>query len=128
MIRRPPRSTRTYTLFPYTTLFRSGLERCVREVRRGAPGAGGGIQAPPRRRAAGRLGGEVAGVYRQAAGRRPGSGLAQGLADEPGCVRPAAAGVDRRLGGSDRKSVVSGKSVSVRVDLGGRRIIKKKKK
>src|SRR3546814_14078273 len=27
----------------------------------------------------------------------------------------------------DRKSVVSGKSVSVRVDLGGRRLIKKKK-
>src|SRR3546814_4885131 len=25
MRRRPPRSTRTYTLFPYTTLFRSGL-------------------------------------------------------------------------------------------------------
>src|SRR3546814_11809765 len=40
-----------------------------------------------------------------------------------------------RLGGAtaqarkpvDRKSVVEGKSVSVRVDLGGRRIIKKKK-
>src|SRR3546814_15269607 len=29
---------------------------------------------------------------------------------------------------SDRKSVVSGKSVSVRVELGGRRIIKNKKK
>src|SRR3546814_9438314 len=29
-------------------------------------------------------------------------------------------------GRTDRKSVVSGKSVSVRVDLGGRRIIKKK--
>src|SRR3546814_1338987 len=27
MIRRPPRSTRTDTLFPYTTLFRSHLER-----------------------------------------------------------------------------------------------------
>src|SRR3546814_3593627 len=27
MIRRPPRSTRTDTLFPYTTLFRSGDER-----------------------------------------------------------------------------------------------------
>src|SRR3546814_18478240 len=26
MIRRPPRSTRTDTLFPYTTLFRSGHE------------------------------------------------------------------------------------------------------
>src|SRR3546814_12167345 len=30
--------------------------------------------------------------------------------------------------GGDRKSVVEGKSVSVRVDLGGRRIIKKKQK
>src|SRR3546814_16863785 len=29
MIRRPPRSTRTDTLFPYTTLFRSGPERCA---------------------------------------------------------------------------------------------------
>src|SRR3546814_1516328 len=27
MIRRPPRSTRTDTLFPYTTLFRSKIER-----------------------------------------------------------------------------------------------------
>src|SRR3546814_18910387 len=27
MIRRPPRSTRTDTLFPYTTLFRSGRHR-----------------------------------------------------------------------------------------------------
>src|SRR3546814_19383554 len=27
MIRRPPRSTRTDTLFPYTTLFRSGLAK-----------------------------------------------------------------------------------------------------
>src|SRR3546814_3396541 len=31
MIRRPPRSTRTDTLFPYTTLFRSGRWRHVRE-------------------------------------------------------------------------------------------------
>src|SRR3546814_5790763 len=47
MIRRPPRSTRTETLFPYTTLFRSlpqgaekpppdqaGLRRCLRAGRR----------------------------------------------------------------------------------------------
>src|SRR3546814_7724923 len=27
MIRRPPRSTRTDTLFPYTTLFRSGVDQ-----------------------------------------------------------------------------------------------------
>src|SRR3546814_3861330 len=30
MIRRPPRSTRTDTLFPYTTLFRSWFNRTVR--------------------------------------------------------------------------------------------------
>src|SRR3546814_18577641 len=36
----------------------------------------------------------------------------------------AAEGGDQAVGG-DRKSVVEGKSVSVRVDLGGRRIIKK---
>src|SRR3546814_17760500 len=31
MIRRPPRSTRTYTLFPYTTLFRSITLRTLTE-------------------------------------------------------------------------------------------------
>src|SRR3546814_5831231 len=33
MIRRPPRSTRTDTLFPYTTLFRSRLENLRRSPR-----------------------------------------------------------------------------------------------
>src|SRR3546814_8211418 len=37
MIRRPPRSTRTDTLFPYTTLFRS-LPRAYRKACRGAGG------------------------------------------------------------------------------------------
>src|SRR3546814_3880634 len=43
MIRRPPRSTRTDTLFPYTTLFRSGrdsrrtLTRSIRRIEKGAP-------------------------------------------------------------------------------------------
>src|SRR3546814_19790507 len=32
MIRRPPRSTRTDTLFPYTTLFRSGFREPVRQL------------------------------------------------------------------------------------------------
>src|SRR3546814_7456552 len=40
MIRRPPRSTRTDTLFPYTTLFRSRL---------GLPLRLAGIRAHPRR-------------------------------------------------------------------------------
>src|SRR3546814_7175532 len=34
MIRRPPRSTRTDTLFPYTTLFRSLLVDCLAELHR----------------------------------------------------------------------------------------------
>src|SRR3546814_6183574 len=42
-----------------------------------------------------------------------------------GRQRPALGALDGWRRG-DRKSVVSGKSVSVRVDLGGRRIIKKK--
>src|SRR3546814_20632006 len=33
MIRRPPRSTLTYTLFPYTTLFRSALWRKPQKFR-----------------------------------------------------------------------------------------------
>src|SRR3546814_15685075 len=33
MIRRPPRSTRTDTLFPYTTLFRSHLARGQLDIR-----------------------------------------------------------------------------------------------
>src|SRR3546814_14043204 len=46
MIRRPPRSTRTDTLFPYTTLFRSALSVPLVEVRAafaadvGGPGLG----------------------------------------------------------------------------------------
>src|SRR3546814_11323720 len=67
MIRRPPRSTRTDTLFPYTTLFRSGLSRrYARDVRtdRHALGAvegdrrqqqegGAHLRADPCRRGAG---------------------------------------------------------------------------
>src|SRR3546814_7095500 len=45
MIRRPPRSTRTDTLFPYTTLFRS-LDRIQRF---GQPDAGQGVLALDRR-------------------------------------------------------------------------------
>src|SRR3546814_3604315 len=48
MIRRPPRSTRTDTLFPYTTLFRSGdayagLQRAGKEGVEGGIGSRVGI-------------------------------------------------------------------------------------
>src|SRR3546814_3448753 len=44
MIRRPPRSTRTDTLFPYTTLFRSGLQPGIAERAYREPGD---IHVPP---------------------------------------------------------------------------------
>src|SRR3546814_16596685 len=52
MIRRPPRSTRTDTLFPYTTLFRSSRNR----VGRKNPVTRNGPRCPPGgRRSAGHL-------------------------------------------------------------------------
>src|SRR3546814_10891113 len=53
MLRRPPRSTRTDTLFPYTTLFRSAQAPALPPggagggpaVRRGAPGVDAGAGA-----------------------------------------------------------------------------------
>src|SRR3546814_2892398 len=53
MIRLPPRSTRTDTLFPYTTLFRSGAAkltpppRGVTPALQAPPASSGGISPPP---------------------------------------------------------------------------------
>src|SRR3546814_9759292 len=53
MIRRPPRSTRTDTLFPYTTLFRSGGAGQCRRARAGDGGGAArlpaGVPQPPGR-------------------------------------------------------------------------------
>src|SRR3546814_20245853 len=117
MIRGPPRFTRNATLFPYTTPVRS------------RPAAGG---------PAGGWAGRVVEARRR--GRRPGLARARARlrAGPPpscggGCRRPADLALhlapdDRRADvvGGDRKSVVSGKSVSVRVDFGCRRVIKTK--
>src|SRR3546814_17175994 len=115
MIRRPPRSTRTDTLFPYTTLFRSlCLVRSVesqQEKRWTGHRGGGGAQvarslAQGGRRRSDRL------VCGSSARRRVGRGE-HGAAASASYTR-----VDRKLARrpstrrSDRKSVVSGKSVS----------------
>src|SRR3546814_6414718 len=65
MIRRPPRSTRTYTLFPYTTLFRSA--RTFRRQHRRArfrPAAGRGRDRSGRKRPAAQIGAEGSGQGR----------------------------------------------------------------
>src|SRR3546814_8043198 len=58
MIRRPPRSTRTDTLFPYTTLFRSSRRRrgVVEPARLPAPARSGLSRLPDARRRRGQRG------------------------------------------------------------------------
>src|SRR3546814_11561267 len=114
MIRRPPRSTRTDTLFPYTTLFRSRLLRHLR-----GPGAAADRQAGKPRRPG--LDTDLPGGVHDPGGHS----LRPVLPRSPQRgARPAVSGSPHAAGIGDRKSGVSRKSVSVRVALGGRRLIK----
>src|SRR3546814_2800607 len=65
MIRRPPRSTRTDKLFPYTTLFRSGPHAVLLRL-------AAGILGGDLRRVGGRL---ARALEALTAGRRPGDGV-----------------------------------------------------
>src|SRR3546814_20240705 len=102
MLRRPPRSTRTDTLFPYTTLFRSA-------------GGGEGSGATNRRAGAVRAGEGVPPHAGGAEARRVGAGAPPGVgSDLDGAGRHLVAEVGVRghhpaqSGGAvgDRKSVV----------------------
>src|SRR3546814_15041495 len=148
MIRRPPRSTRTDTLFPYTTLFRSSgysvgqadqgcsypsqqidrqddhpvASREEEEVSHGSLGLEGSFRGPPSPQES-----------RNGPGRQQLCAYQDLVAQvhQPAAVRRAY--LHRLLrpqvrAGVDRKSVVSGKSMSVRVDLGGSRILTKQNK
>src|SRR3546814_10637862 len=93
MIRRPPRSTRTDTLFPYTTLFRSRTWACRwRWTSRPSPA----------RRTAMRSSGSWANRSSTASCRRSGrasSSASSGGPHEPPQLLPASAGGDPRGGG-----------------------------
>src|SRR3546814_10236019 len=88
MIRRPPRSTRTDTLFPYTTLFRSEKRGrpvghvCLRRYRRQRSGHGGGQPATRGGAASHLAAGYDRGLVRSV--RIPGQcdGAAQGRSEE----------------------------------------------
>src|SRR3546814_11759657 len=131
MRRRPPRSTRTDTLFPYTTLFRShpgeagfvfgAAEGKAREqIRRRQPehDIGAGIdQRQPVERRHGHL------------ARMCALWEVRELQHPPGAEDAESRGafLDEERSGEDRKSFAKGKGVSVRVNLGGRRVNKTKK-
>src|SRR3546814_16654483 len=104
MLRHPLRTTRTDTLFPYTTLFRS-WPSCSSSLIEGI-GGGALISSSTRANASGAAR-VISEACRNAARDRP-------ISTTAACIQ------------GDRKSVVSGKSVSVRVDLGGSRLIKQR--
>src|SRR3546814_18646568 len=126
MIRRPPSSTRTDTLLPYTTLFRSRRHRRAGpqvSMARAPAGAGGASGGRRLFRAAGRR-------SRGGARYTPAGGGAW-LEDRAASGRSAASQMANSsliasIGLLDRKSVVWGTSVSIRVILRGRPIIQKK--
>src|SRR3546814_13917821 len=123
MIRRPPRSTRTDTLFPYTTLFRSLGE---------GTGIGDLVILADLDRNVLRLAAAIELEVDLVVNPHQADHVAQLTKIED----RLAVGFDDQIAGldaglvcrRDRKSVVEGKSVSVRGDLGGRGIMKKKKK
>src|SRR3546814_20119028 len=141
-IRRPPRSTRTDTLFPYTTLFRSQRrperprQRAARlaEADQGRRTARKSLEPIDQSEARHRVqpfdAGRWVGVERRRIGdsrRQPARQLGVERGQRTGRGRRFAD--DRRGGlGQDRKSVVVGKSGSVRVETGGRGTITQKQK
>src|SRR3546814_11539211 len=114
MVRIPPISTRTDSLFPYTTLFRSRFLRENGFLDRVSPTVLDWRIRPD---------GLIIGCMRHALSPRCVSAARR--VDGGTCFVLSGRGVFVWL--EDRKSVVEGKSVSVRVDLGGRRIIIKKR-
>src|SRR3546814_18328441 len=142
MIRRPPRSTRTDTLFPYTTLFRSPFlspageagERATaaRNAAANRPVLGQFSMASPSPIAADRKGEKtpdrriVRRIERRVVRRRHEYLIGLRIEYVEGANRDVGDARDLDAAG-DRKSGVWGKSGSVRVALGGRRFIKKTK-
>src|SRR3546814_11975316 len=109
MIRRPPRSTLTYTLFPYTTLFRSRPD--TEEHRRAQPDPPPLLwfvhgRTLPIRPSLGRLGSDLEGPRRHLGGVRVGDeALTTDICEQLGALRrkadrvsAAARAVDRRAG------------------------------
>src|SRR3546814_9059324 len=77
MIRRPPRSTRTDTLFPYTTLFRSQREDSVDQLRCGVADDGEVLEVDLR-------------LLDEAAALLAGDGRQRAVADGRGAIAEAA--------------------------------------
>src|SRR3546814_11525720 len=119
MIRRPPRSTRTDTLFPYTTLFRLPLRTFT------APTLTRTSPALRRSKSTSRSSVSRSGpVSSQLVAASPEKGARTG-GGKRGLTKPPWTTSRRRK--AERQRVEEGKSASGSVEPGGRRINKKKK-
>src|SRR3546814_1221905 len=94
MIRRPPRSTLTDTLFPYTTLFRSGL----RLFRRGAGAVARAGTSSGMVRRAGEMGACDGGVGQSATRPAAGDATARAGDDDAPAGEPAEGDAERPVG------------------------------
>src|SRR3546814_20278794 len=127
MIRRPPRSTRTDTLFPYTTLFRSqctcGYMRIPSTAQRTTPWMEEvelRLEQQPSNRVAQQVSRGSLDFATPFTDRMTNSNSVGTVGD---CCKPVSFQLPNSPRTGDRKRVVEGKSVSVSVGLGGGRII-----
>src|SRR3546814_11988389 len=131
MIRRPPRSTRTDTLFPYTTLVRSGgRHRGQRDPRNDTPGCHRRMVLKTTPIYLDRLDSALkkAGVSIKRSQLLETTAAAFGFHNSNELTAEAARGDLAPPGATpigDRKSDVWGQGESFRVDTGGRRILNK---
>src|SRR3546814_14662713 len=130
MIRLPPSSTRTDTLFPYTTLFRSFRARsCAHPFRPLLPAAPAGQHSalsPGNGNTLGSKGEESLWLLGRPHRRHDRAGHGRAW---HGCTRQSGQKpiLEGRPEEPDRKRVGIGQGGLVRANLGGRRTIKKKK-
>src|SRR3546814_16170601 len=120
MLRPPPRSTRTDTRFPYPTLFRSQGEDAMSDTSERLPNGKPGRWASYAAALFAFLLISIVLLLFRANDAREQAGPAERHTYD---VLVATGSVEKA-----RKNVVSGKRVSVSVDIGGRGIIKKKNK
>src|SRR3546814_14903590 len=126
MIRRPPRSTRTDTLFPYTTLFRSdggGIEPGIDGVEHRAGGRHAEMRLELRRGVGGDDGERIAAA--DAAPRQRRGEPAAAHVESGVIVTPVAVNDGQAARKQDRKSGASGKSGAGWGSIGGTRMTKK---
>src|SRR3546814_20976381 len=132
MVRRTPGSTRTDTLFPYTTLFRSGVTKPSDSNGVKVSGLGTWLGPDLRAKLRDQFLDHLVTIHAYDWRTRPLPGFEVPDADPKQEARSASNywralwDIEEGEARPDRKMVVEGKSGTVRVNIGGRRTLNKK--